>query len=1489
MSPLMFGTRGGTEKANSLTAHNGDETQVVAMRSRDSENLVLTEDAFQTILTTGDENGPQGDHAPVTILEGLNRNRAISTNSPSMEQHDGDSPTAGGDNLFSPGGNTRSKNSSSGRAPHESPSSASDRGEMIGRMTSAELNYASAVLRKETEKGLQQRQSERDLADDDSGEEVTYMNPSLKKKDAKKVGAFAGVFVPTCENMWGVLIFLRFYTIVGNAGVGLALLAVFLSFSMAFLTASSMSAVVSSGGFVSEGGPYYMISRAMGPAIGVTVGLLYWLGISLLAVLETLGAVEALLIARPELNSGGAMRGFGSIVLLGMVLMVYMGIKFVTKMGVVFVVVVFFTLLMFYVGIFMTDGSETATGGTNFKGPDGQVTGISASTLETNLGSHFGDGVDFGVVMSLFFPCFTGILSGANRADILKNPPRDLKVGTLGAITFSLVMYSTFMIFWGAVAKYPYLRGDWEDCNEAEDELCRQKRLLQDETSFSTYGVTTAHATTMGESFAAEVGTDAASTASAARRNLAGGSAGAYVFEEIAWTPFPYAPHIGIIISSISQALQCLIVAPRLLQAIARDNVIPLLNDVAPLSRHGEPIRALFYTYVVCAALVLVGELNLVAPLLTMCFLACYINMNLSCFILTWLKAPSWRPAGIQRKRWRIWYKVCGLTGAVLGVVIMFIVQWAYALVTCFLAVGLYVYVDFRAESSEWGSGLDGIKFHLALNSLLSLEETQRHKVNWRPQVLILYRVHMADLSAAAGISAKRTRHHEILQFYSQLRKGRGMCVVAAVLEGNRNSEKMLKKARIEKDIIISIMKQNDILGFAQVVVAPTWAEGANYILQLTGLGGLVPNTVLMAWPSNWASQPLAIKREKAVAFCDIVTAAHAEDKTILIAKDPKDFPLQPCHGTIDVWWMIHDGGLMILVTWLLQQHKIWRDCKMRVFTVMENITEEEASIAARVLTQTLQKKRLLNVDVEVIMAEHAFVEPFSHHADHQNEHSTLDLFYDSIADVERQAAHRERLSGGSNGVLANGPYSGATPGALVANGMSGNGLLNEADARADAERAAFLEELEKMSLNSGEKAHRPHRGLPQTIEDLLPQKKHKKSVAMARESEQINIAARGSNNLNLAAARVSGAADSAIGVAGGDSPHATNSCPDIVVTRDGDPRFSSSSATAGTRDVSGRAMRKKSFSVLTVGRDDEVIEATTPGGHILRDRKVGTCDEDEEQIVIRELQCQTAAPPARNTEQRAHQNGAGAKQQATTKVVRVDQINAPNGNGGAKNGGIPPGRLSSSSSASADGALAQIAVAKQGSSSRSYDADAVLLDEGKTGGDRQVPHAVSTGAVLVAQRNSAAPSKPGDMRSVDDIDLHLPSEGLRDQASSATHQSSVSWGRHFQGRSNPVTIALQNETRGGSNSRQGSKGKSSSLPEIPEQHSLLAFRRLNSIIQARSRRAELVIMNLPDLWDHSDPNECVRYIRCAETLVDKIDRVLFVHGSGHEVFDIGA
>lgn len=40
--------------------------------------------------------------------------------------------------------------------------------------------------------------------------------------------------------------------------------------------------------------------------------------------------------------------------------------------------------------------------------------------------------------------------------------------------------------------------------------------------------------------------------------------------------------------------------------------------------------------------------------------------------------------------------------------------------------------------------------------------------------------------------------------------------------------------------------------------------------------------------------------------------------------------------GNIDVWWIVHDGGLLMLLPFLLKQHRTWKNCRMRIFTVAQ-------------------------------------------------------------------------------------------------------------------------------------------------------------------------------------------------------------------------------------------------------------------------------------------------------------------------------------------------------------------------------------------------------------------------------------------------------------------------------------------------------------------------------------------------------------------------
>ncbi|VDK60839.1 unnamed protein product [Gongylonema pulchrum] len=62
-----------------------------------------------------------------------------------------------------------------------------------------------------------------------------------------------------------------------------------------FLTSISLSAIATNG-VVPGGGPYYMISRNLGPEFGGAVGILFYLGTTVAASMYITGAVEILIL-----------------------------------------------------------------------------------------------------------------------------------------------------------------------------------------------------------------------------------------------------------------------------------------------------------------------------------------------------------------------------------------------------------------------------------------------------------------------------------------------------------------------------------------------------------------------------------------------------------------------------------------------------------------------------------------------------------------------------------------------------------------------------------------------------------------------------------------------------------------------------------------------------------------------------------------------------------------------------------------------------------------------------------------------------------------------------------------------------------------------------------------------------------------------------------------------------------------------------------------
>lgn len=84
---------------------------------------------------------------------------------------------------------------------------------------------------------------------------------------------------------------------------------------------------------------------------------------------------------------------------------------------------------------------------------------------------------------------------------------------------------------------------------------------------------------------------------------------------KLAW-PHPWVILVGAFCSTLGAALQCLTSAPRLLQAIARDNIIPFLDVFKVTTKKGEPLRALLLTTIIAEAGILIAKLEGVAPVI---------------------------------------------------------------------------------------------------------------------------------------------------------------------------------------------------------------------------------------------------------------------------------------------------------------------------------------------------------------------------------------------------------------------------------------------------------------------------------------------------------------------------------------------------------------------------------------------------------------------------------------------------------------------------------------------------------------------------------------------------------------------------------------------------------------------------------------------------------------------------------------------------------
>ena len=392
----------------------------------------------------------------------------------------------------------------------------------------------------------------------------------------------------------------------------------------------------------------------------------------------------------------------------------------------------------------------------------------------------------------------------------------------------------------------------------------------------------------------------------------------------------------GIFAATLSSAIGSMMGAPRILQALARDRIFKRLNPFAVGSGpSNEPRRAVVATFVIAELGILVGELDLIAPIITMFFMVTYGYLNLATFQESYTRNPSYRPTF----RWTHW--TIALLGAICCALVMLLIAPLWAMAAVALMALLHQYIKRRQVRATWGDVRSGAAFERARKELHRLEEESYHPKNWRPNIL-----------AFSGSAAARS---EVAIFGHWLCAGRGVLSLAQVITGD--VENLLERRQAQEKALRRFIREEELQAFPAVVVNPERNRGIEALAQCHGLGAFRPNTTLVGWSGDPEKaeerlETLRTVRDLGHSILMLSTkASHDKDAPQI---DPRNVP----GGTIDVWWRGKDNGpLMVMLAHLLVQNEVWRDHKIRLLRVVasEGGVEEserhlrELLVAARI------------------------------------------------------------------------------------------------------------------------------------------------------------------------------------------------------------------------------------------------------------------------------------------------------------------------------------------------------------------------------------------------------------------------------------------------------------------------------------------------------------------------------------------------------------
>jgi len=395
-----------------------------------------------------------------------------------------------------------------------------------------------------------------------------------------------------------------------------------------------------------------------------------------------------------------------------------------------------------------------------------------------------------------------------------------------------------------------------------------------------------------------------------------------------------FAPAVvaGIWGATLSSALGGILGGPRILQAMSADKVTPKIFRKGR-GVNNEPVNALLLVFMIAQAGILIGELDVIARIVSMFYLTAYGFINISYFLESWAN-PDFLPT-FKIKSW------IGLVGFSACFAVMFKLDMLAMLVAFGVIAGLYFWLQRKEVKLHTNDVWRSVWENVVSKGLKKIDADAVENTNWNPNIILF---------------SGESEHQSYLLQLGKTVSGRTGIVTNFKIILDKESDKPLK--RTEQVVRNELFADLGI--FARQIKVKNIYEGISNIAMTYGFNGVEPNTIMMGWPKGL---------ENSIEYSKMTQTLLHLDYNLLYL----DFDRKQKFGnyeTVDFWWRETDSKnaeMMLNIARFIIASPRWSETNMRVLFVNNNNVKKE-----KIHNRIYQLVDDLRVMVEIVIINNA-------------------------------------------------------------------------------------------------------------------------------------------------------------------------------------------------------------------------------------------------------------------------------------------------------------------------------------------------------------------------------------------------------------------------------------------------------------------------------------------------------------------------------------